>query len=246
MSLPKLGLLLFGLFFVLPLLLSALLHQRSGIGAAWPVADRGSAGLLPDPALHRDALVRVFAAPTVSWRGAVAVHAWIVLKPEGAARYVRYDFTAWGDPIRVDGFVPDGRWFGRVPQVAFAADGAAAARMIPPMQDAIARYRWRERGQYRAWPGPNSNTFVQAVLDAVPEAGAVLPPNAVGKDFPHDGRWLRWTGTGVRLSLGGVAGVALGWREGIEVNLLGAVAGLDWRRPALKLPGLGRVGLPPG
>ncbi|MFC7689177.1 hypothetical protein ACFQY5_05535 [Paeniroseomonas aquatica] len=30
------------------------------------------------------------------------------------------------------------------------------------------------------------------------------------------------------------------------MNILGAVAGLDWRRPAIKLPGLGRLGLPAG
>jgi hypothetical protein len=37
-------------------------------------------------------------------------------------------------------------------------------------------------------------------------------------------------------------GLTVGWVEGIEVNILGAVAGVDFRRPALKLPGLGRLG----
>jgi hypothetical protein len=36
--------------------------------------------------------------------------------------------------------------------------------------------------------------------------------------------------------------VAVGWVEGIEVNILGLVAGLDIRRPALKVPGWGRIG----
>ncbi|MFC7554960.1 hypothetical protein ACFQU7_26130 [Pseudoroseomonas wenyumeiae] len=36
--------------------------------------------------------------------------------------------------------------------------------------------------------------------------------------------------------------MTLAWVEGIEINILGAVAGLDLRRPALKLPGLGRLG----
>ena len=31
--------------------------------------------------------------------------------------------------------------------------------------------------------------------------------------------------------------------EGVEVNLFTLVAGLDIRRPALKLPGLGRIGV---
>jgi hypothetical protein len=79
----------------------------------------------------------------------------------------------------------------------------------------------------------------------VPELGATLPPTAIGKDFPHDGRWVGWTpsGTGFRLSLGGYAGLTLGWIEGFEINILGAVIGIDFRDPALKLPGFGRVGV---
>jgi hypothetical protein len=246
MMLPKLALLLFALLYLLPLGIAALLHQRAGIGADWWSADRSSVGLLPPAGEHRPAVVRVLAAPTVRWRGVFAVHSWIVLKPEGAAAYTRYDYTAWGDPVRVNGFPADGRWFGRSPEVIFAADGAEAAALIPRMQAAIEAYAWRNRGDYRAWPGPNSNTFVAAVLDAVPEVAVGLPPTAIGKDYPYDGRWLRRTasGTGLRLSLGGYAGLTLGWVEGIEVNILGGVAGLDLRRPALKLPGLGRLGLP--
>ncbi len=241
----KIALSLFALFFLSPLAVSALLYQRNGIGADWWTADRSSSGQLPPAGAHSAAVVRVFAAPTVRWRGIFSVHCWIVLKPEGAASYTRYDYTAWGEPLRVNGFEPDGRWFGRRPDVVFAADGAAAAAMIPRMQAAIETIEWRRLGDYRVWPGPNSNSFVAAVLDAVPGVDAVLPPNAVGKDYPYDGRWLRRTasGTGVRLSLGGYAGLTLGWVEGLEINLLGAVVGLDIRRPALKLPGVGRLGM---
>ncbi len=237
---------LFALAYPVPIGVSAVLHQQNGIGAGWWNADRSSIGHLPPAEAHAPAVVRVFAAPTVRWRGIFAVHCWIVVKPEGAGAYTRYDYTAWGEPIRVNGFEPDGRWFGRRPEVILAADGDVASALIPRMQAAIEGYAWRSRGDYRVWPGPNSNTFVAAVLDAVPEAQAVLPPTAIGKDYPHDGRWLRRTGsgTGLRLSLGGYAGVTVGWVEGIEVNILGGVAGIDIRRPALKLPGLGRIGLP--
>ena len=37
-------------------------------------------------------------------------------------------------------------------------------------------------------------------------------------------------------------GVKLGWVEGIEINVLGLVAGLDLREPGVKLPGFGRIG----
>ncbi len=245
MALLKTGLLLFSLFYLLPLGVSAVLYRLEGIGAGWRTADRSSAGLLPPAAATPGAVVRVFAAPTVRWRGVFAVHCWIVFKPQGAASYTRYDYTAWGDPIRLNGFEPDGRWFGRVPDVVFAADGPAAAALIPRMQAAIAGYAFRNLGDYRAWPGPNSNTFVAAVLDAVPETGVALPPTAIGKDYPYDGHWLRLTPsrTGIRLSLGGYAGVTLAWIEGIELNILGGVAGLDLHRPAIKLPGLGRFGM---
>jgi hypothetical protein len=237
---------LFGLIFLLPLGVSAIRHVATAPGPDWRTADRSSAGLLPPAAETPQAVVRVFAAPTVRWRGIFAVHSWVVLKPEGAPSYTRYDVTAWGNPLRVNGFAPDGRWFGRTPEVVFAADGAEAAALIPRMQEAIERYAWRNAGDYRAWPGPNSNTFVAAVIDAVPGLQVQLPPNAIGRDWPHDGRWLRASpeGLGLRLTLGGYAGLALGTMEGVEVNILGAVAGLDLMRPALKLPGLGRIGLP--
>ncbi len=244
MKVARAMLIVFVVVWLVPIGIAAVLHQRHGIGPAWAAADRSSIGHLPPAEANPGAIVRVFAAPTVRWRGIVAVHCWIVLKAEGAPRYMRYDATAWGDPIRVNGFVPDGRWFGRAPEVVFAADGAEAAAMISRIEAAIAAYPWQGHGDYRAWPGPNSNTFVAALLDAVPEAGAVLPPTAIGKDYPHDGRWLRRTATGLRLTLGGYAGVTLGWIEGIEVNILGGVAGFDIRRPAVKLPGLGRIGMP--
>ena len=71
----------------------------------------------------------------------------------------------------------------------------------------------------------------------------MLPPNAVGRDFrplPYAG--LTDSGTGIEASLWGVLGIKLGWVEGVEVNVLGLVAGLDLRHPAVKVPGLGRVG----
>jgi len=242
----KIGLVLLVLLLVVPIGIAAARYAMHDARVDWWRADRSSAGLLPSAAAHPDAVVRVYAAPTVRWRGIFAVHCWIVLKPEGAVSYTRYDYTAWGAPIRTNGFAPDGRWFGRDPELIFAADGPAAAAMIPRMQEAVAAYAWRNHGDYRPWPGPNSNTFVAAVMDAVPEATLALPPTAVGKDFPYDGRWLRVlpSGTDLRLTLGGYAGVTLGWVHGVEVNILGAVVGLDIRRPALKLPGLGRLGLP--
>jgi len=53
-----------------------------------------------------------------------------------------------------------------------------------------------------------------------------LPPTAIGKDFPVDRRLigLSTSRTGVRINLGGYVGFTLGWVEGVEINLLNAVA----------------------
>ena len=50
------------------------------------------------------------------------------------------------------------------------------------------------------------------------------------------------SGTGLYVSLAGY----LGWVEGFEVSFFAAVLGFDIRRPALKLPRLGRFGMAAG
>jgi hypothetical protein len=46
------------------------------------------------------------------------------------------------------------------------------------------------------------------------------------------------------VSLGGYLGLTIGWIDGIELNFMGGVLGFDLRRPAIKLPGIGRLGVP--
>jgi Protein of unknown function (DUF3750) len=214
----------------------------------WQTADRSSAGLLPAASGHPEALIRVYAARTVRWRSIFAVHTWIVVKEQGAANYSRYDYTAWGEPIRSNGFAADGRWFGEMPETIVAVDGDEAARLIPRIRHVIENYKFRVFGDYSPYPGPNSNTFVQAVLDAVPELKVVLPPTAIGKDYPYEGDWFGVTPSrsGVYATLGGYLGLTIGWIEGFEINFFGAVLGFDIRRPALKLPGIGRLGMTAG
>jgi uncharacterized protein DUF3750 len=93
-----------------PIAASAIRYLWLGEGrGSWQTADRSSAGLLPAAAAHPDALIRVFAARTVRWSGIFAVHSWITVKEKGSDYYTRYDYTAWGEPIRTNGFPPDGR-----------------------------------------------------------------------------------------------------------------------------------------
>ena len=81
--------------------------------------------------------------------------------------------VGWGNPVRINCWAPDGRWYGNVPQVVL--DFAARRRqgLIPKIEAAIKSYQYANAGDYRIWPGPNSNTFVATVLRAIPEAEAV-------------------------------------------------------------------------
>jgi hypothetical protein len=233
--------------FLFPLAVHAALHAVKGGPASFRDADWSSVGMLQPASADKEARLLVFTGRTGRWKGIFAVHSWVVFKPEGATTWSRYDVVGWGNPVRSNGWAPDGRWFGDTPRVLVDVRGADAAALIPKVKAAIADYRFHNAGDYVIWPGPNSNTFTAAVLRAVPELATTLPPNAIGKDFrplPYAG--LTDSGTGVEASLWGALGVKLGWVEGIEVNFLGLVAGLDIRHPALKLPGFGRIGIDDG
>jgi hypothetical protein len=232
--------------FLIPLAAHALWWAtRDDLAPDWSSADWSSAKLLPPPTAKPEALVYVYAARTGCWRGIFAHHSWIVVKERDARRYSRYDKVAWGRPMRTDGWPPDGRWFGKAPELVVAIEGEAAERLVPRIRAAVLSYPHGQWGQYRAWPGPNSNTFVAHVMREVPELRAALPPTAIGKDWLPSGDLFGPTPsrTGFQLSYGGVLGVAVGWVEGVELNFLGLVAGVDLRRPALKLPGWGRIGM---
>lgn len=213
----------------------------------WSQATHRPAGLAPDPAAHPPAVVQVYAARTFGWRGAFAVHTWIAAKPAGADRYTRYEVIGWyarhggGAGVSIAaGRAPDAEWYGQPPQLLRDLRGAPAEAVLARLDGAAAAY---PHDSYRAWPGPNSNTFVAHLARAIPELGVVLPPHAVGKDFLPAGNVVARTpsGTGWQVSLAGLAGVALARDEGLEINLLGLVAGVELLPPALKLPGVGRV-----
>jgi hypothetical protein len=212
---------------------------------SWRAADWSSAGILPDPARNGEAAIYLLAARTGGLKGALSVHSWIVFKKAGATGYDRYEKVGWGMPVRRNGYAPDGRWYSNVPQIIHAVTGEEAERLIPGFEAAIASYPHARNGDYRIWPGPNSNSFVAHLLREVPEFGGRLPPNAIGRDyapglFSID---LSADRRDLHVTLGGLAGFAAGARSGLELHLAGLVAGFDFARPALKIPAFGIVPL---
>jgi hypothetical protein len=214
--------------------------------ANWRSGNRDSSGQAPDPADEPRAVVQVYAARTVGWRGAFGVHTWIATKRSGADAYTVHQVIGWR-VFRGAGAVssqpgpPDARWFGAWPDKLADLRGDGVDETIDRIEAAVAAYPWPD--SYRAWPGPNSNTFTAFVARRVPELRLDLPAHAIGKDW-LDGRIVDRTpsGTGWQLSFAGVLGVAVAVEEGIELNLLGLSVGVDVNDPALRLPGFGRVG----
>ena len=108
-------------------LVTAPVLWRVSMGSAnpfrhWSEARWDSAGLAPDPATTPDAVVQVYAARAWGWKGIFAVHTWLIMKREGAARYDRYEVVGWGvrhgrPAVRRDMRAIDGYWAGNLPHI---------------------------------------------------------------------------------------------------------------------------------
>ena len=148
----------------------------------------------------------------------------------------RYASTGWGRTITGSA---------RGPSCCSTGAARDADAIIDKIRAAVASYPYRNA--YRAWPGPNSNTFIAYVARQVPELGLGLPANAIGKDFLPGGALIAAapSGTGFQLSLYGLAGILVAAKEGVEINVLGLATGIDAAAPALKLPAIGRLGFRP-
>ncbi len=234
----------FALIYLLPAAISLALWAGVERPANWREADWRSSGILPEAKAGGEAVVHVLAARVGGLKSALAVHSWIVVKRRDDPSYTRYEVVGWGTPLRRNAYAADGFWYSNKPEIVASLRGEAAERAIPRIEAAIAAYPYSRAGQYRIWPGPNSNSFVADVLRQTPELGAALPPIAVGKDWLSGGRLfsLDPDGRDFQASLFGYAGISAGMRSGLELNLFGLVAGLDFARPAIKLPGFGRIG----
>lgn len=213
----------------------------------WRTADRSSAGIAPSPQDEKRAVVQVYAARTVGWKGNFGVHTWIATKEKDADFYETFQVIGYRarrglDVVVVQESIPDGRWFGAMPELLRDLRGSGAENAIPKIREAAKSYPYQK--DYRVWPGPNSNSFVSYIIRRTPEIGVELPANAVGKDWINEGSLfgVSETRTGFQFSVFGLLGFTLGLGDGVEVNILGMSLGIDFLRPALKLPMVGRIG----
>ena len=234
------------LLFTLPALLSIAARALFFQQPHWSESSHEPTGLAPTPRTTPDPVVQVYAARTWGARGGVAVHTWVAAKRTGAWGYTRFEVIGWrlrsGSALVVGPGKADAQWFSNMPWLLADLRGDGVEVVIDKIEAAVENYPHSRA--YRMWPGPNSNTFVAHVGRAVPELGLDLPPTAIGKDYlgglGGSAVFSRApSGTGYQLSLGGVVGVLVALREGVEVNLLGLVVGVRPWPLAIKLPGLG-------
>ncbi|MBM3357189.1 MAG: DUF3750 domain-containing protein [Betaproteobacteria bacterium] len=224
----------------------ALLLAPGGAAQDWRSASREPVGLAPDPATTPEAVVQVYGARALRWRGYFGIHSWIAVKPAGARAYTVYEVIGWrlrwsDSALAIRERAPDARWFGNAPELFADKRGAGVDALIERIDRAARAYPYAE--EYALWPGPNSNTFTAWVARAVPELEVDLPPTAIGKDYLGDRIVAAApSGSGFQLSLLGLLGVTASGVEGFEVNVLGLTFGIDPFSPALKLPGIGRIG----
>lgn len=243
-----LKILLIALLFLIGLSLIPMVSGQAQLGRDYRRADRSSAGIAPSAETTPQAVVQVYAARALNWRGVFGVHSWVATKPENAEEYTVHQVIGWRiyrdlpAVVSAPG-IPDGRWFGNEPTLIGELRGDAAARAIPKILAAVDNYPYPN--EYKLWPGPNSNTFVAYIGKRVPELRMDLPTTAIGKDYPINGSLIDRapSGTGYQLSMLGMLAVTLAREEGIELNLLGLNFGIDFYKPALKLPFVGRIGV---
>ncbi len=228
---------------VLPITAGAASTYYKGWPENWRNADWNSSGLLPEASTSGDAEVLVLATRTGRWKSIFAEHMSLVLKPEGAEQWTRYDVVGWGNPVRRDAYEADARWYGNRPYVAVRISGVAAEALIPRIEASIARYPYQTRGSYTVWPGPNSNSFVAWVVRNTEGFAAELPPVAVGKDYLGPGLQMAAapSRTGYTLQAWGLVGVTVAAAEGLEINILGTAVGLDPGDLAVKFAAIGKV-----
>jgi hypothetical protein len=235
----------------LPVLLFALAwidRLESGGTGDWRAASRASVGLAPPAGTLREAIVQVYGARAVRWRGYFGVHTWVAVKSTGADAYTIYEVNGWrlrreGNSVMVSQRAPDARWFGSAPELIAEARGEGVDELIGRIEAAAASYP--HAGTYRVWPGPNSNTFVAHLLREAPELRADLPSTAIGKDYLGSSLVARTpSGTGYQFNVLGVLGLLVAIEEGIELNVLGLTFGVDPLDLSLKLPLAGRLGFP--
>jgi uncharacterized protein YceK len=149
-------------------------------------ASREPAGIAPSPSTSKEAVLQIYGAPTWGWRGWFAIHTWIAAKSTSEASYTVYEVIGWRQHrglsvVRIEKDLPDRYWYGERPRLLKEFRGDGVDKLITAVDRAAKSYPWPDT--YKAFPGPNSNTFTAWISRQVPELGLDLPFSAIGSGY---------------------------------------------------------------
>ena len=110
----------------------------------------------------------------------------LAAKRDGEIFYTVYDVVGWrshrNQPVmRVTQDIPDRYWCGEKPRILKQHRGSGADRLIDEIDRAAREYPWKTT--YKAFPGPNGNTFVAWIGKQVPELELDLLLSAIGSGY---------------------------------------------------------------
>ena len=167
-------------------------------------------------------------------RAIFSVHSWIVLKRAGASDWTRYDVVGWGNPVRINGWPADGRWYRQhAGRHRRRVRPAGRERSSQGSRQRYDDYRFAQPATTRSGRDPtataspppccarcrNSASRCRRTRSAAISATASMPAGPTAAPASSS-------------TSQAMPAIKIGWVEGIEINLLGLVAGLDLRHPA--------------
>ena len=136
--------------------------------------------------MTKEAVLLIYGAKAWGWRGWFAIHTWFAAKKTGESSYTVYEVIGWrqhrGLPaLRIEKDLPDRYWYGSKPRLLNEHRGDGVDALIDTVDHAAQTYPWPNI--YKAFPGPNSNTFTAWVARQVPELKLTLPFTAIGSGY---------------------------------------------------------------
>jgi hypothetical protein len=211
-----------------------LLTQQVMIGQNWRTANHNPSHVLAEYHINNTAAIVLLSAKAFSWRGMFSTHTWLATKLPNQNYYTIYQVIGWNQyrnkPIvDISHGIPDRNWYGNKPKVEDIMLGSAALQLIPKIQMAVKHYSYAK--YYHAWPGPNSNTFTNYVIQSVPALHFQMPYNALGRDYQTQ---IVTSG----FSVAGVFGAHFSPRQQYLI-LLGLTIGFSWQPLGFIIPGMG-------
>lgn len=123
-----------------------------------------------------------------------AIHPWLVVNQQGnisrweviyrrdtkTGTYISKNELPYSSGIQIFPFVEIFFWKGILSKVIEGNEGSGAAQMAEFITSSPDRYKFARKYHLL---GPNSNTYVQWILNTFPDSGMRLPWNAIGKNF---------------------------------------------------------------